>query len=80
MAEMRQDLFSWLDSEGLGSFADELLRVGLVPATQLYEVGELRPGRLLLVPSLPRLGQLAGGLGGGNEPPSLRRRAKRWKV
>lgn len=83
MAKLRHDLFTLMDAEGLGPFADELLRCGLVSAMQLYEVAGREPppnARLLLLPASVRLGQLAGGAGGGNEPPALRRRALCWKA
>lgn len=51
MAELRRgDLFSVLEQFGCEDFANELLRVGLVSATQLYEIAALSPEAALVVP------------------------------
>lgn len=71
---MKGDLFHVLerfDTHGeLVEFADALLRYGLVSALDTFMVVEARAGYVLIAP-LPAVSATSGGLGGGNEPPSL---------
>lgn len=75
MANLRRgDLFHVIqrfDTAGeMVDFADALLRHGLVSALDTFLVVEMRPGYALIAP-LPSVSATSGGLGGGNEPPSL---------